>query len=50
MKALDHINARYGRDTLQYASAGLNKGWEMRRDKMSPEFTTRWKDIPRVKA
>ncbi len=49
MKALDHINARYGKDTLQYASAGLNKGWEMRRDKMSPEFTTRWKDIPRVK-
>jgi len=50
MKALDHINARYGRDTLQYASAGLHKGWEMRRDKMSPEFTTRWPDIPRVKA
>ena len=50
MQALDHINARYGRDTLQYASAGLRKGWEMRRDRMSPEFTTRWKDIPRVKA
>jgi DNA polymerase V len=50
MKALDHINARYGKDTLQYASAGLSKGWEMRRDRMSPEFTTRWPDIPRVKA
>ncbi len=32
------------------ASAGLNKGWEMRRDKMSPEFTTRPPDIARVKA
>ena len=32
------------------ARAGLNKGWEMRRDKISPEFTMRWPDIPRVKA
>ncbi len=50
MKTLDHINARYGKDTLQYASAGLRKGWEMRRDMMSPEFTTHWPDIARVKA
>jgi DNA polymerase V len=30
--------------------AGLHKGWEMRRRRMSPEFTTRWAAIPRVKA
>ncbi len=50
MKTLDHINARYDKDTLQYASAGLNKGWGRPRDKMSPEYTTRWMDIPRVTA
>jgi hypothetical protein len=35
MKALDHINTRYGRDTLQYASAGLRNGLEMRRKKVA---------------
>ncbi|MCF8107181.1 MAG: Y-family DNA polymerase [Desulfohalobiaceae bacterium] len=50
MKTLDHINARYGKDTLRYACAGFEKNWEMRRGKMSPEYTTRWPDIPRVKA
>lgn len=50
MMVLDHINARYGKDTLQYVSAGFQKGWEMRRDKMSPEFNIRWPDILRVKA
>lgn len=49
MSAMDRINAKYGKDTLQYASSGLRKGWEMRRDKMSPEFTTRWADIRGVK-
>ena len=50
MKTLDRINARYGKDTVQYACAGIEKGWEMRREKMSPEFTTRWPDIPKVRA
>ncbi|MFP4285204.1 MAG: Y-family DNA polymerase [Desulfovermiculus sp.] len=50
MQAMDRINARYGKNTVQYACAGLEKKWEMRREKMSPEFTTSWEDIPGVKA
>ncbi len=50
MSVMDRVNAKYGKDTLQYASSGLRKNWEMRRDKMSPQFTTRWADIPGVKA
>lgn len=49
MSVMDRINAKYGKDTLQYASSGSMKNWEMRRDKMSPQFTTRWADIPGVK-
>ncbi|MBS3780899.1 MAG: DUF4113 domain-containing protein [Desulfovermiculus sp.] len=49
MQAMDRINARYGKDTVHYACTGLDKKWEMRREKMSPEFTTKWADIPGVK-
>ncbi|MDZ7761122.1 MAG: Y-family DNA polymerase [Desulfovermiculus sp.] len=50
MQAMDRINTKYGKDTLQYACAGLDKDWEMCRGKMSSEFTTSWADIPGVKA
>jgi DNA polymerase V len=49
MQAMDRINSRYGRDTLRYACSGLEKNWEMRRGRLSPEFTTKWLDIPVVK-
>jgi DNA polymerase V len=48
MGAMDRINSRYGRDTVRFASAGMEREWEMRRGKMSREFTTRWKDLPLV--
>lgn len=48
MGALDRINSRYGRDTARFASAGMEKNWEMQRGKMSREFTTNWKDLPLV--
>ena len=50
MRVMDQINARYGKNAVQYACAGLEKKWEMRREKISREFTTSWKDIPGVKA
>jgi DNA polymerase V len=48
MGALDRINSRYGRDTARFASAGIERGWEMRRGKVSREFTTRWGELPLV--
>ncbi len=51
MQTMDHINSRYGRDTLRLAcSGGQDKPWEIQRNRISPEFTTRWSDIPIVKA
>jgi DNA polymerase V len=50
MKAVDRINKRWGRNTIQAAAAGLAKRWRFRQLKKSPAYTTRWSDLPTVKA
>ncbi|HHO47885.1 MAG TPA: Y-family DNA polymerase [Desulfobacteraceae bacterium] len=50
MHALDRINDRWGRETVRYASSGLAKPWCMTREHKSPSYTTRWKELPVVKA
>jgi DNA polymerase V len=49
MNALDSINAKFGRGTLRYSSAGTQKiarSWEMRQERRTPQYTTRWADLP----
>lgn len=50
MKALDKINERWGRHTLQYAVTGFKKPWKFKQTRKSPAYTTRWADLPIVKA
>ena len=53
MKPLDAINRRYGRGTLQLASAGLEgdcRLWSMRQERRTPEYTTRWDDLALARA
>jgi len=50
MQAVDEINSRWGRDTIQAAAAGLAKEWRFRQMKKSPAYTTRWTELPTVKA
>jgi len=50
MEALDQINSRWGRNTVQYASSGLDKPWCMSQEHKSPAYTTRWDELPVVKA
>jgi len=50
MKIFDSLNNRYGRDVLYIASQGRDQHWAMRRQFLSPQYTTRWSDIPTVKA
>lgn len=50
MNTMDKINARFGRDTLKYASCGIKANWDMKRDKVSQEFISKWDDLPVVKA
>jgi len=50
MEALDQVNARWGRNTLQFAAAGIEKQWSMKQEHKSKAYTTRWDELPVVKA
>lgn len=50
MQTLDQINARYGRRTLHFAAEGVARSWQMRRNRLSPGYTTRWEELPGVLA
>jgi DNA polymerase V len=51
MKAVDTINARWGRGTVSFALASSKqRGWRMRRRFMSRRYTTCWQELPIVKA
>lgn len=48
MAAIDRINARMGRNTVAPAAAGLARPWQMRRERLSPQYTTCWDELPIV--
>jgi DNA polymerase V len=53
MGAVDALNDRYGRSTVALASAGLagtRRRFEMKRERRTPEYTTRWADMPTARA
>ncbi len=45
MEALDGIN-QSGLGNVWFAGQGLSTEWKMKRDMLSPAWTTRWDDIP----
>lgn len=51
-RVLDSVNAQWGRATLGIGSAGLggDRRWAMRRDMLSPRYTTRRDELPIAKA
>jgi DNA polymerase V len=49
MKTMDKLNARFGNGTVQIASAGTNKQWKLKREMLSPCYTTSLRDIIKVK-
>ena len=48
MNCLDAVNKRYGKGMLSLASSKLNDRWHMNRAFLSPQYTTRWRDIPKI--
>jgi DNA polymerase V len=44
MYAVDEINRRHGRHSVRPLSLGAGRGWDMRRQKVSPRYTTRIDD------
>ena len=48
MAAVDRLNLWGGRGTVRTAAAGVSQEWRMRRDRLSPSYTTRIEDVPKV--
>jgi len=49
MKTIDHINNKYGESAIKLASEGIKKNWSMRRDMVSPCYTTRFDELVEVR-
>jgi DNA polymerase V len=50
LAAVDGLNRRFGRGTLQWAACGLSPAWTMRRSRLSRAATTRLSDVPVARA
>jgi DNA polymerase V len=56
MRAMDRLNRRYGRDSVHIGSAtaasstGELRSWATRQERRSPRYTTRWAEMPIVRA
>jgi DNA polymerase V len=50
MAVMDRVNRQTGRGTLQLASAGIHNVWAMKREQVTPAYTTRWEELPVVRA
>jgi DNA polymerase V len=48
MRALDTLNARFGRGTIAFGTAGERQVWALRREFISPRYTTVWDELLRV--
>jgi DNA polymerase V len=49
---LEDVTKRYGRGSIGLGYAGIKGGldWSMKRDMLSPRYTTHWDELPLVKA
>jgi len=48
MQVLDRINGS-ALGHVWFAGQGISPAWQMKRDMLSPAWTTRWTDIPKAK-
>ena len=49
MQVMDRINSVWGRGTLRSAAEGVRKEWSMKRERKSPNYTTRWDELPEAR-
>lgn len=49
MEVLDHINAKDGRGSLYFAGQGIQTAWQMKREMLSPRYTTRYSDLLKIR-
>ncbi len=49
MSVFDGLNQRFGQNTLFLGAQGIEQKWQMRRQLLTPQYTTSWTDLPQVK-
>ena len=49
MKAVDRVNGRFGRGSVSFGMPTKGARWKMRREHLSPRYTTRWAEVPRAR-
>ena len=49
MQSIDEINSKLGRDKVRLAVQGFDRKWRLRRERLSPCYTTRFTDFLTVK-
>ena len=49
MKAIDFTNAKYGRNSISIAQAGIDNSWKMRREHFSNIDTASFESLPTIK-
>lgn len=49
MQLMDQMNQSHGRKVLRFAAEGIEQPWQMKREKCSPCYTTRWSEILKIK-
>lgn len=45
MQLMDNLNTKFGK-TIWFASQGVKQEWSMKRELLSPAYTTNWKQLP----
>jgi DNA polymerase V len=45
MQVMDQVNRKYGTGTLRYAATGLQQRWQMKAERRSPRYTSRWDEL-----
>ena len=46
MDSVEYINNKYGRHTIHSMAKRKSSSWQMKRDFLSPGYTTRWDELP----
>ncbi len=49
MQVLDQLNAKNGRGRSILPAGGIQQQWQMKREMLSPRYTTRYGDLLRVR-
>lgn len=46
---MDQLNQYYGSGTVRLASEGFKKQWAMKRENVSPNYTTDWGELLKIR-